>query len=263
MSTPQKSFPSIGLVGFGAFGRLLAQHLAPHAPLRVHDPCQTFPPDPTGRIVQVDASDAAACDIVILAVPVAQLSSTITALRPHLRPGAIVLDVGSVKLGPVEIMQAQLPEHVEIIGTHPLFGPQSARDGIKGLKIALCPVRGESWRRIAAFLRHVLGLDVIVTSAGRHDRDMALVQGLTHLVAKILVRMEPMPRRMTTRSFELLMQATEMVRHDAAGVFQAIEHANPHARAVRERFFAYAQELTDRLEPGPEIELQNAERETA
>ena len=60
--------------------------------------------------------------------------------------------------------------------------------------------------------------------------------------------MEPMPSRMTTRSFELLMQATEMVRHDAPGVFLAIERANPHARAVRERFFAHAQALTDALE---------------
>jgi len=89
---------------------------------------------------------------------------------------------------------------------------------------------------------------VILTTPDAHDRDMALVQGLTHLVAKILVRMEPVPRRMTTRSFELLMQATEMVRHDAPGVFLAIERANPHARAVRERFFAHAQALTNALE---------------
>ncbi len=89
---------------------------------------------------------------------------------------------------------------------------------------------------------------MILTTPDAHDRDMALVQGLTHLVAKILVRMEPVPRRMTTRSFELLMQATEMVRHDAPGVFLAIERANPHARAVRERFFAHAQALTNALE---------------
>jgi prephenate dehydrogenase len=245
------SISTIGLVGFGAFGRLLAQHLAPHARLRIHDPHQLVPADPAGRIVQVDAHGAAACDIVVLAVPVDQLHDTIADLRPHLKPGVVVLDVGSVKLGPVETMRALLPDHVEIIGTHPLFGPQSARNGIKGLKIALCPIRGESWRRIAAFLRRMLELDVIVTTPDAHDRDMALVQGLTHLVAKILVRMEPMPNRLTTRSFELLMQATEMVRHDAAGVFLAIERANPHAQAVRERFFTLAEEMRRALDHTP------------
>jgi len=39
-----------------------------------------------------------------------------------------------------------------------------------------------------------------------------------------------------------------MVRHDAPGVFLAIERANPHAQAVRERFFAHAQALTHALE---------------
>jgi prephenate dehydrogenase len=249
MPALRKPLPSIGLIGFGDFGQLLARHLQPHMPLLVCDPAQRIEPDQAGLGLRPGSvAEIAACDIVVLAVPVDQLPDTIVELRPHLRPGVVILDVGSVKLGPVETMRALLPDHVEIIGTHPLFGPQSARDGIKGLKIALCPIRGGSWRRIAAFLRRVLELDVIVTTPDAHDRDMALVQGLTHLVAKILVRMEPMPSRLTTRSFELLMQATEMVRHDAAGVFLAIERANPHAQAVRERFFTLAEEMRRALD---------------
>jgi prephenate dehydrogenase len=258
MSIQRKSFSSLGLVGFGAFGRLMATHLQPHLPLVVFDPANPATPDPSGMgLIPGDIAAVAACEIVVLAVPVDRLESAIATLRPHLRAGTIVLDVGSVKIEPARLLLAGLPDDVEIVGTHPLFGPQSARDGLAGLKIALCPLRGGSARRIAAFLRHVLKLDVILTTPDAHDHDMALVQGLTHLVAKILVRMEPVPRRMTTKSFELLMQATEMVRHDAPGVFLAIERANPHARAVRERFFAHAQALTqvlDREDRGREAE---------
>jgi prephenate dehydrogenase len=249
MSTKRKSFSSSGLLGFGAFGRLMAHHLQPHLPLVVFDPGRPVEPDGAGQgLVPGSIAEVAACDIVVLAVPVDRLADAIASLRPHLRRGTVVLDVGSVKIEPARLLLAGLPNDVEIIGTHPLFGPQSARDGLKNLKIALCPIRGDSLWRIAAFLRSRLRLDVILTTPDAHDRDMAMVQGLTHLVAKILVRMEPMPRRMTTQSFELLMQATEMVRHDAPGVFLAIEQANPHARAVRERFFAHAQALTDALE---------------
>ena len=249
MSIIRKAFSSIGLLGFGAFGQLMARHLQPHLPLTVFDPAQPPQADDFGKgLVPGSIAEVAACDIVILAVPVDALAVAIAALRPHLRQGTVVLDVGSVKIEPARLLMAGLPDDVEIIGTHPLFGPQSARDGLKGLKIALCPIRGDSVWRIAAFLRRALKLDVILTTPDAHDRDMAIVQGLTHLVAKILVRMEPMPSRMTTRSFELLMQATEMVRHDAPGVFLAIERANPHARGVRERFFAHAQALTEALE---------------
>jgi len=147
-------------------------------------------------------------------------------------------------------MVRELPGHVEIIGTHPLFGPQSARDGIRGLKIAICPIRGDSGRRIAAFLRKVLGLDVIMTTPEAHDREAALVQGLTHLIAKVLVRMEPLPTRLTTTSFDLLSQAVEMVRHDAPEVFWAIERSNPYALEVRRRFFALAAEVDSSLTHG-------------
>lgn len=253
MPISKKSFQSIGLLGFGAFGRLMARHLQPHLPLVVFDPQQPAQADASGRgLVPGGIAEVAACDIVILAVPVAAMTDAIESLAPHLRAGAIVLDVGSVKIEPARQLLAGLPDHVEIIGTHPLFGPQSARNGIAGLKIALCPIRGGSAGRIAAFLRHVLKLDVILTTPDAHDREMATVQGLTHLVAKILVGMGPLPRRMTTRSFELLMRATEMVRHDAPAVFHAIERANPHARAVRERFFAHAHQITAALDAAHE-----------
>ena len=74
------------------------------------------------------------------------------------------------------------------------------------------------------------------------------MQGITHLIAKVLVRMEPLPTRMTTASFDLLMQATEMVRYDAPGVFFAIERLNPFAAEVRERFFALAARARSELE---------------
>lgn len=64
----------------------------------------------------------------------------------HMRVGEITLDVGSVKMEPAQAMLEGLPDHVEIVG-HSLFGPQSARGGISGLKIAICPVRGYNTNR--------------------------------------------------------------------------------------------------------------------
>ena len=81
-----------------------------------------------------------------------------------------------------------------------------------------------------------------------HDRQAAIVQGVTHLVAKVLVRMEPLPTRLTTASFDHLMRATDMVRHDSAGVFLAIERDNPYAAEVRARFFSLAESARAELD---------------
>jgi prephenate dehydrogenase len=241
--------PSVGIVGFGAFGRLMARHLSPHVPLVAHDPALTAQ---VGTVMDGatlgSLEQAARCRIVVLAAPVNALAAVVAAIAPHLRPGTLVLDVGSVKVLPTAVMREKLPGGVEVLGTHPLFGPQSAREGVRGHKIALCPVRGTQWRLVAAFLRRVLGLAVIVTTAEAHDREAATVQGLTHLIAKVLVRMEPLPTRMTTASFDMLCRAVEMVRHDAPEVFLAIEQANPYAPQVRRRFFRLAADLDEELD---------------
>ena len=245
----KRSQKSIGLIGLGAFGRLTAAHLGAHFPILGYDPIVT------GEIKGVTLrplAEVAACDAVILATPVPQLSAVIAAISPYLRPGALVLDVGSVKVIPAQIMLAELPDHVDIVGTHPMFGPQSARGGVKGLKIVLCPIRGRHVRPLAAFLRNTFGLDAIIATPEAHDRDAAMVQGLTHLIAKVLVEMEPLPRQMTTASFDLIFRAIEMVRYDAPEVFYAIERMNPYAPDVRRRFFALAAELAESLEKNGE-----------
>ncbi|MFZ5672338.1 MAG: prephenate dehydrogenase/arogenate dehydrogenase family protein [Pseudomonadota bacterium] len=229
---------SLGLIGFGAFGRLAAHHLSPHFDLRVFDPAFAG---------SAGLAETAGCEVVVIAVPVAHMADTLKTLAPHVRSGTLVLDVGSAKVEPARLMRELLPSHVDIVATHPLFGPQSARDGVRGLKIALCPVSGGRHRLVAAFLRIALGLKVITTTPDAHDRDAALSQGLTHLIAKVLVKMEPLPEMITTRSFDLLYEAVEMVRHDPPQVFDAIERLNPYALEVRRRFFDLASALDAEL----------------
>lgn len=241
------TLPRLGLVGLGAFGRLAARHLAPHFDILAHDPAAS---DDLGGLVRLtDLATAAACPVVVLAAPVEGLEATVAAIAAHVAPDAVVLDVGSVKIKPARIMAEGLPASVQVVGTHPLFGPQSGKDGIAGLRIAICAVRGDrAAGRVAAFCRRGLGLKVFRVSPEEHDREAATVQGLTHLIARVLMAMEPLPTRMTTGSFERLMEAVELVRHDSPAVFRAIEQDNPFAAAVRKRFFDLADEARAALE---------------
>lgn len=233
----------VGLVGFGGFGRLLARELASDCVLTICDPQYSRAVLPDGqRLALQGLAEVAQSDIVILAVPVASMAHVCRVLAPHLRPGTLVMDVGSVKVAPMQDMLTHLPPHVEVLGTHPLFGPQSAPDGIGGHKIALCPGRGTRWRQVAAFLRQ-RGLRVIRTTPDAHDRELAVVQGLTHMIGKVLSDLGPLPERMTTASFDLLKDAVAMVAQDPPTVLHAIEVANPYAKDVREAFFARASEI--------------------
>ncbi|MFC3628947.1 prephenate dehydrogenase/arogenate dehydrogenase family protein [Paracoccus angustae] len=225
---------TLSVIGFGAFGRLAARHLRPHLPLSVCDPAAR-----SNDLPMVDAARAARADIVVLAVPLPHLEGVLRAIAPHLRAGAVVIDVASVKVEPARLMLDLLPDHVEIVASHPLFGPASAAGGLEGHGIAWSPLRGRAHRLLAAFLR-ARGLQVIPTTPDQHDRDMAVVQGLTHLIARSLSRLGPLPQRLATPSFTLLAAAAAMVQDDSPELLATILRANPHAAAVRQRFLAEA-----------------------
>jgi prephenate dehydrogenase len=224
---------SLAIIGIGAFGEFCIQHLRPFFDLRLCDNDRNLEEICWRHGVQsVDLRTAARQDIVLLAVPFGQLRSTAKAIAPHLRPGSLVVDVCSIKSKPLAILTAELPACVDIVGTHPLFGPQSGRSGISGLRIAVCPARGRRGRALERFLRDGLKLDVISTTAEQHDRQMAYVQGMTHLIARIMVAMD-MPRLdHTTTTFSHLEKMIDMVRQDSDELFRTIIADNPFAAEV-------------------------------
>lgn len=245
---------SMGVIGLGAFGQLLVRELRCFFSISA---CDSSPEAAAFAAAEgiplVSLQDCASARFVVLAVPVLQIEPVAKAIAPFVLPGAIVFDVASIKLGPTRALDAALPEYVGIVGTHPLFGPQSARTGLKGLKIAICPVRGVSEARInrlLVFLQKKLALDAFLSDPDSHDRDMAMVQGLTHLIAKVLDQMEPLPRRQTTLSFEYLVQAMQLVRGDSDELFRAIERENPYSADVRRTFFRLTDALRASLKDG-------------
>jgi len=189
----------------------------------------------------VTAEQAASCPVVLLAVPVAALPDLLPRLAPHLRPGGLLVDVGSVKVLPAQLMQEHAPPGTGIVATHPMFGPRSL-DLPGRRQVVVCPVRGPGWRRVAAFLLRA-GMDPVVMGAEAHDREAALSQGLTHLLARALAGMGAGVPGLSTPSAALLWQGLGMVAGDAPAVGDTILNDNPHAGRLREDLIAALQRL--------------------
>ena len=97
------------------------------------------------------------------------------------------------------------------------------------------------------FLEERLLLDVIHTTPETHDRDLAYVQGLTHLIGKILIDLDIDDIRQTTLSFDLVMKAVDFIRDDSDELFRAIERENPYVSEAHLRFFEAARQLEQTL----------------
>jgi len=235
----RKPYAKIGLIGLGAFGRLIHHHLSPYFSIVAYD----LSPDAQSyakrhNLSLEDLAITASQPIVILATPVHTLASVCQSIAPHLPAKGLVIDVASVKLKPSKWMQELLPDRVDILCTHPLFGPQSTKRGLYDHEIVLCPIRVRRLKPVVRFLEEALSLKVSITTPQDHDKALAAVQGLTHLIAKVLSGLGDLPQEHTTRSYDLMMQGLNMVSGDSDELFLAIERDNPYALDLRKRFFA-------------------------
>jgi prephenate dehydrogenase len=238
---------TLGLIGFGQFGQLAAQHLAPLFDVLATDTATDGAARAEALGVRFgNLKDAASRDIVIVAVPVVAMPQIFEAIAPHLTPGALVIDVGSVKTLPSQWMVDLLPDYVDLVATHPLFGPQSAKTGLTGLRLVVCPIRGERSDKVAALGRS-LGLTVTVTTPEEHDREMAYVQALTHLIGRSLVNLGIPDEQLKTPSYQHLLELCALIGGDTFELFSAIQTLNPYAAQVAESFVAQARSLLDRV----------------
>lgn len=119
---------------------------------------------------------AARSSVVVVSVPISATLEVIGEAGPHVKEDGLLMDLTSVKAGPVKRMLEC--SKAECAGLHPLFGPSVC--SIEGENLALCPGRGRKW---ISWLRELLsssGANVVETTPERHDEVMRFVQVLTH-----------------------------------------------------------------------------------
>ncbi|MGB5620727.1 MAG: prephenate dehydrogenase/arogenate dehydrogenase family protein, partial [Desulfobacterales bacterium] len=227
----------IGIIGYGRFGRLTARYLAKDYPVLV---CgrRDLPPENMPEGVRV-ASFHDVCNqrIVIPCMPISSFREVLAAAAPLMRPDALVADVCSVKEKPVRWMKAALPETVSILGTHPMFGPDSASAGLEGMKIALCRVRIDDnlYVKIVAFLKRS-GLTVIETTPEEHDRQIAVSLALTHFIGRSLAAFGAQKLAIDTEGYKRLLHILGVVEHDTRQLFIDMHRYNPYAKEMRTAF---------------------------
>lgn len=231
----------VGIVGFGAFGRLLAGVLSAHAPVLVCDARGVDGQEARGHGAEPAAlADVCASGVVILAVTAEGLRGALAEASGHLAPGALVADVCSVKVGPVAWMARAVPGGCAVLGAHPLFGPQTLAEtgGVAGLTVALCPVRvgAERLAAVEGFLGGALGLRVARCTAEDHDRVMARVQAVTQLVGQAALELGYQDEALGTLGYRRLVQLGTNVAAQSEELFMTIQRYNPYAASERERF---------------------------
>lgn len=238
----------IGIIGYGRFGQLAAQHLAKDAAVVV---CGRRNIDDGHLPVNICAGTLEeVCNqrIVIPCVPISSFEAILKTIKPLIRPDALVVDVCSVKVYPVQWMKTELPQSVAILGTHPMFGPDSAANGIAGMKIALCRVRisDSLYFKTVDYLKRS-GLTVIESTPEEHDQQIAVSLALTHFIGRSLSAFKAEQLPIDTEGYKRLLHILDVVEHDTWQLFADMHNYNPYAKEVRLAFMRAVAQIESKL----------------
>ena len=117
-------------------------------------------------------------DMLIVSVPIQHTCDVIREVAPYMKEGTVMVDVTSVKEGPSKTMAEVLPDTIEYIPTHPIFGPRTTR--LDNQVIVLTPDKKGKWYDKVYRYLESKNMRVIETTAEKHDFMMSIVQVLTH-----------------------------------------------------------------------------------
>lgn len=237
MDKPECDTKRIGLIGFGRFGKLIVSHLSNEFEFYVYDRQGN-----EKEIMEINASPATlseACkqEIVILAVPISEIGNTLKNIKNLLKKDTIVIDVCSVKEYPVKLMKSILPKNVQILATHPMFGPDAAADTLDGRKIVLCKVRiqNKTYLQIKRFLESEQ-LNVIEATPKKHDKEIAKSLILTHFIGRALMGIKASALEIDTSGYRDLINILDTVKNDTWQLFEDMNKFNKYSEEVRRKF---------------------------
>jgi cyclohexadieny/prephenate dehydrogenase len=155
-------------------------------------------------------------DLVVLAVPVGVMGDIAAAIAPHLKPGATVTDVGSVKGQVITDVAPHIPEGVHFVPAHPLAGTEHSgpESGFATLFdnrwCLIVPSEGTDPEAVETLSRYWRGLgsNVDVMEPDHHDLVLAVTSHCPHLIAYTMVGVADDLRRVTD---------SEVIKYSAAG----------------------------------------------
>ena len=141
------------------------------------------------------AEGVAGADLVVVATPVRSIAPLVREMAPHLKPGAVVTDVGSTKSELCRAIWGEMGEKVCFVGGHPMAG--SERDGVRAADPYLFqnapyvvvppPWGAEEAVRLVEEMARKAGARPMRMEAEEHDAIVAAVSHLPHVVAASLV----------------------------------------------------------------------------
>ena len=247
----------VGVYGLGRFGAFWATQLAKKVEVVGYN--RSKRDISLEGVTLVDFETLCKSDVLFLCVSISSLQEVLHAIKDFLGENTVVIDTCSVKVYPAMLMKEILKESQPLLATHPMFGPDSAKDGVQGLPLVFYPLRCNAdqsmyWKELFTNM----AIDVIEMSPEQHDKEAAYSQGVTHFVGRMLDELHLNPTKLATVGYKRLMSIVEQTCNDPIQLFYDLQRYNPYANMMREELKDATDKILSRLKIEEAKEMEDA-----
>lgn len=247
---------TITIVGFGRFGKTLSRLLDGECAIRIltaHPQNVTTDELPSNCQVVTSVEEGLTSDVIFYCVPIRDFKKVLMSHKKYIR-NQLLIDVLSVKRYAKQVFaQALKGTDARALLTHPMFGPDSSKNGFTDLRIVMDRYTAtEPEYRWLKRLCTKKGLTVIEMDADTHDRLAARSQGLAHVVGRILAEFGMQETRIDTKGSKLLLELMEQTCNDSWELFEDMQTKNPYAKKMRKDLYKAVQAVFSyfKFDPG-------------
>ncbi|XP_011627086.1 arogenate dehydrogenase 1, chloroplastic [Amborella trichopoda] len=230
----------IGIVGFGAFGQFIAKTLVKqgHSLSAYSRSDYSLICSQMGITYfrEIDQFCMVEHDVILISTSILSFGDMLNLIPFHCIPKPMLMvDVLSVKEFPRDHFLQVLSQEFDILCTHPMFGPESGRNGWSGLPFMFDKVRiskDDHRSKICDDFLHIFKLEgcrMVEMSCEEHDQLAAQTQFITHTMGRILSELDIKPTPVDTKGFQSLLALRDNTMKDSFDLYSGLFNHNRFA----------------------------------
>lgn len=199
-------------------------------------------------------------DWILVCVSINAIEDVVRKISPSVSEGQIVMDIASIKEGPIRIMHRHIKKAL-VLGTHPVFGPGSHK--VKNKAFVLTPTNAEE-EEFADNLKKWLETRrarVFIMSPKQHDKLMSVVLGFSHFVGLVACdtlleqAIFPETKKVAGTTYRMLLTLAEVTALESPELYAALQFCLPEVKQIERLFMKKVKEWLAAIKQGDQAAI--------
>lgn len=232
------------LIGYGRFGRLFYKFFKSNFDFQIYDKVQSTNKFKIKSLNFFDNN----VDIIFFSIPISSYLDVAEKLKNQINNNSLIVELSSVKTYPFEILKNYFYKN-NILGIHPLFGPDSVRKNLKNHQAIV--VNEFKQNKLTDYVINSFktkGIVLKYMSAKEHDKLMAYTLCLTQFIGRSLGKIKLPKNNIGTKGYFELLNIILRTNNDTLQLFLDMNKFNPFSKTMREKVIKSLKEINTLIE---------------